>query len=88
MILIKMLEKTRERFIESPNRGILTWGGQTFVRHCTTSHGLVLAEGYQPYHARVGFPGNSAATPVNDGQAGAGLHRSPQLASFTTFWKV
>lgn len=27
------------------------------------------------HHARVEFPGNSAATPVNDGPAGVGLHR-------------
>lgn len=58
------------------------------MRHCTIRRRLVLAEGYQAYHARVEFPGNSAATPVNDGQAGAGLHRSLKLASFPTFWKV
>lgn len=48
----------------------------------------MLAEGYQAHHARVEFPGNSAATPVTDGPAGVGLHRSPQLASLSTIWKL
>lgn len=50
-------------------------GAQTFVRLCTATYSSALAEGYQQaHHARVEFPGNSAATPVNDGPAGVGLH--------------
>lgn len=50
------------------------------MRLCTATHGLRLAEGYQQaYHARVEFPGNSAATPVNNGPARVGVHRFSRL---------
>lgn len=61
--------------------GVSPKGAQTFARLCTATHGLGLAEGYQQaYHAHVEFPGNSAATPVNDGPAGVGVHRFSRLS--------
>lgn len=44
----------------------------------------MLAEGYQAQHARVEFPGNSAATPVNDAPAGVALLCTAQVATISS----